>query len=229
MKSNTITIDVVSDIACPWCYVGKRRLEAALKQWEGAPITVNWHPYQLDPSMRSEGMDLNTYMTNKFGGMERAQDMIDRLKGVGKSVGIDFDFGENWLAVNTLPLHQLLHIANKEGVGSEMKERFLAAYFEETQHLNNSETLYAIAANFGWDSKKVDAIINDANIAAAVKAEITQYQQRGVSGVPFFVINDEFGISGAQPVEVFLEAFQSASPAKVIAEGESCDPSTGVC
>jgi predicted DsbA family dithiol-disulfide isomerase len=89
MKKNTITIDVVSDVACPWCYVGKRRLEAALKQWKGFPIEVKWHPYQLDPSMRPEGMDRNTYLTNKFGSVEGVQEMTDHLTEVGKTVGMN--------------------------------------------------------------------------------------------------------------------------------------------
>ena len=228
MKKKKITIDVVSDVACPWCYVGKRRLEAALQQWKGAPVEVNWHPYQLDPSMRPEGMDRNTYLTNKFGS-KRVQEMTDHLTEAGRGVGIEFDFGENWLAVNTLPLHQLLNVARKEGVGNEMKERLLSAYFEKTQHLNKPETLYAIGENFGWDSEKVDAIINDPKIAQTVKEEISHYQQRGVSGVPFFIINDKFGISGAQPSEVFLEAFQSVSPDEIISKGDSCNPAAGEC
>jgi predicted DsbA family dithiol-disulfide isomerase len=228
MKTNTITIDVISDVACPWCYVGKRRLEAALEQWKGSPVKVTWHPYQLDPTMREEGMNRDTYLTNKFGSVDKVQEMTNRLTEVGKTVGIDFDFGDNWLAVNTLQMHQMLNVAREEGFGIEMKERFLAAYFEETQHLNKPESLYAIATDFGWDSDKVDTIINDKEIEEAVIAEISHYQQRGVSGVPFFVINDEFGISGAQPVEVFLEAFQSVTPAEV-SEGESCDPAGGCC
>lgn len=213
MKKDAITIDVISDVACPWCYIGKRRLEAALKKWKGAPVQVSWHPYQLDPSMRPEGMNRDTYLTNKFGSVERVQAMTDRLIAIGKTVGIEFDFGDNWLAVNTLPLHQLLYVAREEGVGTQMKERFLAAYFEEAQHLNQPETLYAIAENFGWDQDKVDAIINDLKIAEAVKAEIAHYQRRGISSVPFFVLNNEFGISGAQPTEVFLEALESVSHA----------------
>ncbi|MFT5512350.1 MAG: putative DsbA family dithiol-disulfide isomerase [Bacteroidia bacterium] len=214
MNKNTITVDVISDVACPWCYVGKRRLEAALEQWKGAPIEVNWHPFQLDPTMRSEGMNRDTYLTNKFGSIDQVQEMTDRLTEVGKTVGVNFDFGENWLAVNTLQLHQMLHVARAEGFGIEMKERLLAAYFEETQHLNKVETLYAIAEEFGWDSDRVDAIINDQKLTETVQAEIEHYQQRGVSGVPFFVINDEFGISGAQPVETFLQAFESVSQVK---------------
>lgn len=229
MTKNTIKIDVISDVACPWCYVGKRRLEAALKEWKGAPVEVTWHPYQLDPSMRAEGMDRNTYLTSKFGSIDRVQEMTDRLTEVGKTVGIDFDFGDNWLAVNTLQMHQLINVAREEGKGIEFKERFLKAYFEETQHLNKPEVLYAIAEEFGWNKEKVDAIINNQQIAESVKAEIAHYQQRGVSGVPFFVINDEFGISGAQPVEVFLEAFQSVNPVNVSSEGNSCDPKTGDC
>ncbi|MCO4819299.1 MAG: DsbA family oxidoreductase [Bacteroidetes bacterium] len=211
MSENSIKIDVVSDVACPWCYVGKRRLEEALIQWKGTPIEVTWHPFQLDPSMRAEGMNRDTYLTSKFGSVDRVGEMTDRLTEVGKTVGIDFDFGDNWLAVNTLKLHQLLHVAREEGFGAELKERFLSAYFQETQHLNKLEALYAIADDFGWSNEKVDAIINDQEIADKVTAEMLHYQQRGVSGVPFFVINDKYGINGAQPFEAFLEAFQTVA------------------
>lgn len=228
MSQEIITIDVISDVACPWCYVGKRRLEAALNMWKGKPVQVNWHPFQLDPSMREEGMNRETYLNSKFGSIERVQQMVDHLTEVGKSVGIQFDFGDNWLAVNTLPLHQLLHVAREEGFGIELKERLLAAYFEETQHLNEKTVLYSIAQQFGWNNTKVDTIIADQDIATKVQAEIAHYQNRGVSGVPFFVFNDEFGISGAQPTEVFLEALESLSPT-TIHEGETCDPDTCAC
>lgn len=229
MEKDVIVVDVVSDVACPWCYVGKRNLEEALRQWKGSPIQVNWHPYQLDANMRAEGMNRDTYLTSKFGSVEKVEEMANRLVSVGKTVGINFDFGDNWLAVNTLPLHQMIHVANKEGRGGEMKERFLSAYFEETQHLNKPEALYAIGQEFGWDSEKVDLIIADEEIAAAVKNEISSYQQRGVTGVPFFVINDKFGISGAQPVQAFLEAFQSVNPVGGVAEGDSCNAGSGCC
>ena len=226
---NTIKIDVVSDVACPWCYVGKKRLEAALEQWKGAPVEVTWHPFQLDPGLRSEGMDHDSYLTNKFGSIERVRQMTSHLKEVGKSVGIDFDFGKDWLAVNTLPLHQLLHVAREEGFGTELKDRFLKAYFEETKHLNQRKVLYAILGDFGWSEQKVDTILDDEAIATKVKSEIAHYQQRGVSGVPFFVFNDQYGMSGAQPTEVFLEALESLSSTENVAEGDSCDPATGEC
>ena len=225
---DTIKVDIISDVACPWCYVGKRRFEEALEQWKGAAVEVTWHPFQLDPSMRPEGMNRDTYLTNKFGSIENVQEMTDRLAEVGKTVRIDFDFGDNWLAVNTLQMHQLLQVAREEGIGTKMKECFLAAYFEETKHLNNPEALYAIVEQFGWTKEKVDAIISDQQIAENVQKEIAHYQKRGVSGVPFFVINDKFGISGAQPPEAFLEAFESVSPDSIV-DGESCDTANGEC
>lgn len=229
MSKNKITIDVVSDIACPWCYVGKRKFEAALEKWQGEPIEVNWHPYQLDPTIPTNGINRDNYLTGKFGSIENAKEMTDRLEAAGKEVGIDFDFGKDWLAVNTLPLHQLLHVAREEGFNLKLKERFLKAYFEDIQHLNDLDNLHSILAEFGWDSDKVDQIIHDKSIANAVQDEIQHYQQMGVSGVPFFVINNKYGISGAQPSEVFLNAFESVANEPVAAEGQSCEPGGGCC
>lgn len=222
MKKEIITVDIVSDVACPWCYVGKRKFEAALEQWQGAPVEVKWHPYQLDPTMTREGIDRDTYLTNKFGSVEAVKGMTDRLTQIGKEVGINFAFEKNWTAYNTLHLHQLLHVAGQEGFKAELKERFLKAYFEDLDPLNQPTVLHAILADFGWNPEKVDAIIADQQIADAVKAEITHYQQLGVSGVPFFILNNKYGISGAQPTEVFLEALESLEPIEVSFDGDSC-------
>jgi len=229
MKKDKITVDVVSDVACPWCYVGKRRLEEALQQWDGVEVIVNWHPYQLDPSMRKEGYTRDEYLINKFGSVEKMQTMTDHLKSAGKEVGIDFDFGENWTSVNTLHLHQLLHVAGQEGFKDTLKERFLKAYFVDLDPLNNEEVLYNILSDFGWDAAKVDQIIADKEIAKSVKDQIAHAQSLGVTGVPFFIINNEFGISGAQPSSVFLETFSKIAPVATITEGDSCDPLTGEC
>ncbi|MFS4468873.1 DsbA family oxidoreductase [Maribacter sp. 2210JD10-5] len=229
MQKEKIKVDVVSDVACPWCYVGKKRLEKALEQWKGTPVEVEWHPYQLDPNMPTEGLDRTTYLTNKFGDMERIKPMTDRLIDAGKDEGITFNFGEKWLAVNTLPLHQLLHVAGEEGFKNELKERFLKAYFDENLHLNKTEGLVSIMKEFNWDEQKTKKVIRDENIAYTIKQEIAHYQQLGVTGVPFFIINDKYGISGAQPPSVFLDAFAQVSPIEIIAEGDSCDPSAENC
>lgn len=229
MQKETIKLDVVSDVACPWCYVGKRRLETALSQWKGAAVEVTWRPFQLDPSIPESGYDRNTYLSNKFGDLERSKQMTDRLVEVGKDENITFNFGDKWLAVNTLPLHQLLHVAGEEGFKESLKERFLKAYFDENLHLNDTSVLIEILTEYGWDAEKTKKIIADDTIAYAVKQEIAHYQQRGVTGVPFFIINDQYGFSGAQPPSVFLDAFAKVAPIEIIAEGDSCDPVSGEC
>lgn len=229
MSGEVITIDIVSDVACPWCYVGKKRLESALAKWEGIPVKVEWHPYQLDPNMSEKGLNRDTYLTNKFGDLEKVKGMTDHLTNVGKEVGINFDFGPKWLAVNTLHLHQLLHIAGEEGFRDRLKERFLKAYFEEAKHLNDTQVLNEIMSEFGWSPEKVAQIIADDEIAYAVKSEIAHYQQMGVSGVPYFIINNKYGVSGAQPTEVFTEVLESVSKEVTASDGSSCGCEGGNC
>ena len=229
MEKEVIKVDIVSDVACPWCYIGKRRIESALQEWKGAPVEINWHPFQLDPTIAKEGIDRNTYLTNKFGDLERTHEMTDRITAVGQEEGIQFNFGDQWLAVNTLPLHQLLHVAGEEGFKDRLKERFLKAYFDENLHLNQSEVLNDIMAEYGWSSEKTAKVIADDSIAYAVKQEIAHYQKLGVSGVPFFIINDKYGISGAQPSSVFLEAFASVAPIATTPDGNQCDLDSNEC
>ncbi len=229
MQKETISVEIVSDVACPWCYIGKRRLEAALSQWNGAPIKVTWHPFELNPNIPEEGYNLKTYLAEKFGDTEQTKAMTDRLTAVGKEVGIDFNFGPEQLAMNTMPLHQLLHVAGEEGFKAKLKERFLYAYFTENLHLNQPEVVNGIMAEFGWDAEKTRKVIADDSIAYNVKQEIGYYQQLGVTGVPFYIVNNKYGISGAQPTEVFLEAFQQVAPLEIISGGDSCGADGADC
>lgn len=222
MQREEITVDVVSDVACPWCFIGKRRLEAALKTWKGAPVKVKWHPFELDPTIPEDGLDGNTYLKNKFGDMERIKEMTDRLTSLGAEEGITFNFDKKWLAIKTLPLHQLLHVAGEAGFQDALKERFLSAYFTENLRLNSPEVQNKIMAEFGWKAEKTQKVVSDESIAETVQQEIAKYQKMGVSGVPFFIINNTYGISGAQPSSVFIETFQQAAPFEIIANGDSC-------
>ena len=228
MQKEVIKVAVVSDVACPWCYIGKRRLETALKEWKGAPVEVTWHPFQLDPTIPEAGFDRETYLTNKFGDRDLTEAMT-RITEAGAEEGITFNFGDKWLAINTLPLHQLLHVAGKEGFKNTLKERFLKAYFDENLHLNKTDVLVKIMSEYDWDKEKTEQVLADKYIAYTVKKEIAHYQQRGVSGVPFFIINDQYGISGAQPPSAFLEAFAKISPIELINEGDSCGPDSSDC
>ncbi len=146
--------------------------------------------------------------------------MINNLKSVGKKLGTEFNFSQNALYLNTLPLHHILNLAGKEEFKDELKERFLKAYFEDNVCLNDIEVLANMLKDFGWGKYKVKNIIDDSTILrfydstilSKVKMQIALYQQRGVTGVPFFVINDKYGISGAQPKETFLKVFDSVLP-----------------
>lgn len=221
-----ITIDVVSDVVCPWCYVGKKRLEEALTQL-GNPddIEINWHPFQLDPTVPPEGMDRKQYYIKKFGDSDRIQQMAEHLTQVGKEAGIDFQMDAVSHAINTLPLHALLHVAGQEGFQPEAEEILFKAYFTEGKDLRDPSVLTELFSPYGWDSEKVARILADDAIAYEVKQEITHYQSLGVSGVPFFILNDKYGISGAQPAEVFVQALSTVRDEMLqTVQGEVCGP-----
>lgn len=229
MEKEVISVEVVSDVACPWCYIGKKRLESALAAWEGTPVEVSWHPFELNPNIPHEGYNLNTYLSDKFGSDEQTTAMTNRLTAVGKEVGVAFNFRPDQLAMNTLPLHQLLHVAGEEGFKADLKERLLKAYFTDNTHLNDSASLIAIMSEFGWDAEKTKEVLADDSIAYAVKQEIGHYQNLGVSGVPFFIINGKYGISGAQPESVFLDAFAKVAPSETTNSGDSCGVDDANC
>lgn len=228
MSDQKITIDIVSDVACPWCYVGKKHLEKALAQLPEKNIEINWHPFELDPTIPNEGIDRETYFTNKFGSMDRFESMIHRLEEVGENAGIHFRFDKMSAAIRTLPLHQLIHVANKEGFGADLKEELLAAYFEKGIDLRKIENLLAILAPYGWDQTKIESILEDQEIAYWVTQEIRHYQNLGVTGVPFFIFNNKYGVSGAQPPESFVEMIEKMEIENQ-SQGESCDINAENC
>lgn len=221
-----ITIDVVSDVVCPWCYVGKKRLEEALDQL-GNPddIEINWHPFQLDPTVPPEGMDRKQYYIKKFGDEGRIQQMSDHLTQVGQEAGIDFQMNTILHAINTLPLHALLHVAGQEGFQPEAEELLFKAYFTDGKDLRDTSVLTELFSKYGWDSEKITRILADDAIAYEVRQEINHYQSMGVSGVPFFIVNNKYGISGAQPAEVFVQALSTVRDEMLqTIEGEVCGP-----
>lgn len=217
-----ITIDIVSDVACPWCYVGKKHLEKALAQKPELNVQVNWHPFELDPTIPAKGIDRDVYFKKKFGDMDRFETMTNRLIEVGDKAGIDFRFDQMKAAIKTLPLHQLIHIASKEGFGAELKEAFLAGYFEKGIDLRELENIVKIVEPFGWDVTKVESIINDQEVAYWVTQEIRHYQNLGVTGVPFFIFNNKYGVSGAQPPESFVEMLEKMN-VETPQKGEACN------
>lgn len=224
---NTVQIDIVSDVACPWCYIGKKNLDKALQEIGQEKVMINWHPYQLDPSIPMEGYDRKVYYDQKFGSSERSKQLHERVVEFGKNAGINFQFDAIPRVVNTLLLHKLLHVAGQEGFEAALEERLFKAMFTDGTDLSNKTELYAIMLEYGWDEQKTDAILEDDSLGYYIKQEIKHFQDLGVTGVPFFIFNNKYGFSGAQPIEVFVETIQKiwneTQPAQPVSpEAEAC-------
>lgn len=225
MNNKPLQIDIVSDVACPWCYIGKKHLEKALESFDSQPVEITWHPYQLDPTIPAEGISRDEYFTNKFGSIDRVEQIFERVVGVGEKAGITFNFDKMPKAVNTIPLHKMLHIAREEGTQIELEERFFKAYFTDGIDFSDKEQLITFMTDFGWNREKTESILSNEEITYHVSQEIKHFQSLGVSGVPFFILNNKYGISGAQPTSVFLDTLNkvAAEMPPVEAIGEACD------
>lgn len=214
-------IDVISDVACPWCFVGKRNLERAIANTEDFEVNVNWHPYQLDPTIPEEGLDRESYLINKFGSIERYEQLAQRLFDTGKEVGIDFNTISR--VPNTMTLHKLLYVANQQGFANELKEAFFKAYFEESQDLTQEATISKIMAQFGWNDAQTLAVLADEKVSYAVKLEINNAYNMNVTGVPYFIVNNKYSLRGAQPVEVFMQAIKDIGAEMTTQSANACD------
>lgn len=227
-----IKIDIVSDVACPWCYVGKSRLEKALAMVPEINADITWQPFQLDPTVPKEGRDLKPYYEAKFGSAEKVQQIFEHMESVGDAEGIAFDFSKMERTMNTLPLHVLMLEAEKEGFKAKLKERFFKAYFEEAIDLSKTENVIKIMGEFGWSAEKVNGILANTELLEEVKDKISYFQSRGVSAVPFFIFNEKYGISGAQSPQVLadtLRQIQQEMATEAVVAGESCDLESGEC
>ena len=211
----SVRIDIWSDVVCPWCYIGKRRLESALADFEhAADVDVVWHSYQLDPGAPSEAAEsVAAHLGRKYGGGPAAgAQMIDRVEAVAAEEGLIYRLHQAQRA-NTVDAHRLLHLAREEsgpGVQDRLKETLLAAYFTEARNVADHDVLRQVAAESGLDRTRVDEVLASDAYAADVQADIDQAHAYGSSGVPFFVIDGRYGVSGAQPAEAFGEVLQRA-------------------
>jgi len=212
-EPSEMNIEVVSDVVCPWCYVGKRRLEAALAQSDDAAVAVRWRPFQLDPTIPPQGHDRRAYMRAKFRDDARLAEVHARLRAVGAEVGIDFDFEAISRSPNTLDAHRLIRWAAASGVQDEVVERLFSAYFEHGRDIGDRSVLAEIAGECGMDAEAVEQKFAGDGDGEAVRAEIDEAQSLGVTGVPFFIFASRFAVSGAQSPEVLARAIKSARSA----------------
>lgn len=207
-------IEVWSDVVCPWCYIGKRRLEKALADFPAADqVEVVWHSYQLDPSAPVGGEELSRdALARRFGGPAQVQQMFDRVEATAAEEGLLFRLGQAH-HTNTVAAHRVLHLALETGgptLQGALKEALLDAHFVKSRNVGDPEVLAEIAVAAGLDAERVAEVLGSSEYLQEVHADIAQAQAFGASGVPFFVVDGKYGISGAQPTEVFAGALERA-------------------
>ncbi|MFT4125654.1 MAG: DsbA family oxidoreductase [Gordonia sp. (in: high G+C Gram-positive bacteria)] len=211
-----LTIDIWSDIACPWCYIGKRNFEAGLARSGLADsVTVTYHSFELAPDtpVDFDGSEVDFLARHKGLGDAQVRQMLDQVTAIAAQAGLAYDFGAV-RHTKTLAAHELLHFAKAQGRQLEMAERLFSAYFTEGRHVGRVADLADLAADVGLDRDAVAAALESGEFADAVSADIAQAGRYGINSVPFFVLDGRFGIAGAQPPEVFAEALQRAASEK---------------
>lgn len=207
----TISIDVFSDVVCPWCYIGKRRLEKAIAElYDTYTINVRYLPFELNPTMPPDGANQKEYLTQKFGGQARYDQITAQVTKVAADEGLEFRFDRQSISPNTRKAHQVIHLALEFGVQQDVKEAYMRAYFTEGLALNDDENLVAIAVAAGMPEAAVRQAIHDPNREAQVVQLESESRRLGITGVPFYVINQKYGMSGAQPTEVFVNAIRDS-------------------
>ncbi|TVR10042.1 MAG: DsbA family oxidoreductase [Salinarimonadaceae bacterium] len=209
--SAPVRISVISDVICPWCYLGKRRLESALEE-SGTDAEIAWLPFELNPDMPVEGMPRAEYRERKFGA-ERGATLDTEMRERGEAEGLNFDFERMSRTPNTRRAHMLIAHAATMGEDDSLVDALFRAYFEEGVDIGDVDALLGVAASLGFDEATCRAVLADATIAQAVANMEARATEAGVTGVPFFIVEEKYGISGAQPKETWLSVFADLNKA----------------
>jgi predicted DsbA family dithiol-disulfide isomerase len=207
-----VKVEIWSDVVCPWCYIGKRHFEDALARFGHADqVEVEWRSFELDPkSPALMGMPMSRILERKYGWTrEQAEAANRRMTDLAAGVGLEYHLDEVQVG-NTFDAHRLIHLASTHGLGDAMKERLLAAYFTEGRSPSDHDTLTGLAIDVGLDHDEVVTTLAGDRFATEVRHDEARATSLGVSGVPFFVIDEAYGVSGAQPAEVLLGALEQA-------------------
>ncbi|MBS3916608.1 MAG: DsbA family oxidoreductase [Sulfuritalea sp.] len=209
-----IMIDIVSDVVCPWCFIGKRQLERALAKLrvERSDIVprIRWLPYFLNPDTPVEGEPYRPFLERKFGGPEKLAQIQAQVAKAGRAAGIDFAFERIEIRANTLRAHRLIHHAQKTGDAGELVERLFAAHFLDGEDIGNVPLLLRLAGECGQDESAIRAYLASGEDEEEVRAQAERGQRMGITGVPFSIFNGRYGLGGAQPPEVLLDAMRQS-------------------
>ena len=210
MEQDKLKVEIWSDVMCPFCYIGKRRFENALEQFEHKDtVEVVWKSYQLDPSMKSNtGKSLNEYLAERKGiSIDRSEQMHQQMTDMAKELGLEYNFDKAVIG-NSFDAHRLSHLAKKAGVQDALEEALFKAYFTEGKNIADKETLLQMGITIGLDAEAVKETLDSTAFAPEVQHDIYEASQIGVRGVPYFVLGDKYAVSGAQHSETFLGALQ---------------------
>ncbi len=203
-------VDVIVDTVCPWCYIGKVRFEKALAMRPDQVVEIGWRPFLLNPNIAREGKDRRTYLSEKFGGIDRAEQRYAVIGDAGREIGIDFRFDRIERTPNTVDSHRLIAYAGRDGRQDAMVDALFLAYFTDGRDIGEIEVLAEIAAENGLDGDAARAYLGGDEDRAMVIAEDERARGLGVNGVPCYIVDRKYAVSGAQSPEVFLQIFDLA-------------------
>jgi predicted DsbA family dithiol-disulfide isomerase len=214
--ASELSIDIVSDVVCPWCFVGKRQIEQAVEHFRKTHpevrVTMRWHPFQLNPDLPAEGVARSDYLRAKFG-TDDTQGLYTRVRGAAQTVGLSLDMESIARQPNTIAAHALLELAAEEGCQDAMAESLFRAYFQQGRDLTDLEVLRAIAQLGGLSDPAIDRALSDATLHEQVADADRRARDAGISGVPCFIVNRRKAVSGAQGADVLLEVMEDGREA----------------
>lgn len=205
-----LQVDIVSDVVCPWCIIGYKQLQKALSALPGQfDVTLQWHPFELNPHMSEQGQDLREHIAQKYGSSpQQSQAARSRLSSLGESLGFTFDYFDGMRMVNTFRAHQLLHWAAGQGLQTPLKLALFEAFFSRREDVNDPGLLAAIAGRVGLDAAEANAILSDTRYAAVVREEEQYWLEQDVHAVPTFYFQRQYMVPGAQDAEAFVRLLQ---------------------
>lgn len=210
-ETPVITVDIVSDVVCPWCIIGYKKLEQAMQRFEGkAEFALAWHAFELNPGMPPEGQDINEHMAQKYGATpEQSKANRERLRNAGSDLDFEFSYHENMRMVNTFDAHRVLHWAGETGKQTALKLALFKAHFTDGKDVSDHKVLTEVAGSVGLDEKRVHELLGSDMFAAEVRAVEAEWQDRFISGVPAFIFNKKFMVPGAQDSDVFAQIIEN--------------------
>ncbi|TGU86958.1 DsbA family protein [Mesorhizobium sp. M00.F.Ca.ET.151.01.1.1] len=221
-EANAITVDVVSDVVCPWCFIGQKRLDKAVAAAGNVEVHIRWRPFQLDPTIPPQGKDRHEYMLAKFGSDERIREIHARIEPLGEAEGISFAFDAIKVAPNTLDAHRLIRWAGAAGedVQNRLVRRLFQLNFEEGANIGDHTVLVEAAREAGMDASVVETLLpSDADVEA-VRTEFATASRMGITGVPCFLIEGKYAVMGAQDADTLADAIRQVAAAKARGELE---------